>query len=276
MDVQRIGSTVTDQQILHLGSVGSAVRHPRYVLKFWFLQKVRRFSVRLVGNFGIGGSPHNEGLHKCEPSRRGQICFGPATLAFFSSSSTGTQVFLVESVRAPLFAALVFRGTEQELRDFQSDLAAVTIALESDSIRVHDGFLTALNSVWDDQVAPQLQGISVPIFYAGHSLGAALATLAALRHPPTAVYTFGSPLVGNDAFVASLKGTRIHRIVDGADLVTMVPPETLGYRHAGEPHHLRDSLVSGFKFDPLAWFRPPKSLADHAPINYVERIDSAT
>lgn len=88
----------------------------------------------------------------------------------------------------------------------------------------------------------------------------------------TAAYTFGSPLVGNEAFVASLSGAPIYRVVDGADVVTEVPPPELGSRHTGELHRVEAPLVAGFKFDPLAWFRPPEFLADHAPINYVDRI----
>lgn len=193
--------------------------------------------------------------------------------AFFLSPQTGTQGFLVESVQPPLFAALIFRGTEQEPRDFAADLEAWPKALGSAGVDVHTGFLKALDSVWE-QILPALETITVPTFYAGHSLGAALATLAALRRKPAAVYTFGSPLVGNEAFARELRETRIYRVVSGADLITLVPPAALGFHHVGELHRV-SSLTSGFKFDPFALFRPPKPLADHAPINYVERVAAA-
>ena len=70
-----------------------------------------------------------------------------------------------------------------------------------------------------------------PIFYTGHSLGAAFATLAVARYPPRAVYTFGSPRVGNEAFAASLQVVPIHRVVDNKDAVVLLPPEAMGFRH---------------------------------------------
>lgn len=194
--------------------------------------------------------------------------------AFFQSARTGTQGFLVESTTPPLFAALVFRGTEQEPDDFESDLKTAPKRMGNGAIEVHTGFLEALDSVWNDQIAPELEKVNLPIFYTGHSLGAALATLAVARKRPAAAYTFGSPRVGNEPFAVSLAGVPIFRVVDDADVITEVPPELLGFRHVGEVHALTPPLVSGFRFDPFAWFRPPKPLADHAPINYVDRISA--
>lgn len=188
---------------------------------------------------------------------------------FFNSPKTGTQGFLVESVQSPFFAALVFRGSEQEVKDVIADFKALREPLGNQGATVHEGFQEALDSVWDAFVAPELEKIKVPIFYTGHSLGAALAVLAAARRRPTAAYTFGSPTVGNDAFAASVQDLPIYRIVDGSDVVTTLPPEALGYRHAGELHRI-DGVHKGSL---IPFVRPPKPLADHAPINYVERIE---
>jgi triacylglycerol lipase len=138
---------------------------------------------------------------------------------------------------------------------------------------VHDGFLRALDSVWDS-ILPALESLPGPMFYAGHSLGAALATLAASRRAPDAVYAFGSPRVGNGAFAASLATVPLYRVVDDANLVATLPPEELGFRRAGELHRLVPP--KGLKFNLLRWLQgllsPPRPLADHAPINYVDRI----
>jgi triacylglycerol lipase len=103
----------------------------------------------------------------------------------------------------------------------------------------------------------------------------ALATLAAARRAPRAVYSFGSPRVGNGAFVASLGNARVYRMVDGSDPVTRVPAEALGYRHAGELHALRAPSV-GLPLNLLAWVRrltgPAQPFADHAPVNYGDRL----
>lgn len=196
--------------------------------------------------------------------------------AFFNAVTTGTQAFLARSDRSPSFAALVFRGTEQDPRDFVSDIAFPRVPFGVGSGTVHVGFLQALDSVWDP-ISKAIDALGdVPIFYAGHSLGAALATLAAARRAPVALYTFGSPLVGDSAFAATLSRIPVYRTVDADDAVTLVPPEGLGFSHVGEMHRLSRPPRPSALRQPLDWLRcvlgPPPALADHAPINYVERL----
>jgi hypothetical protein len=194
---------------------------------------------------------------------------GLQRVASFNSDATGTQAFLV---RSPSFAVLAFRGSPQELKDFLSDADFRRIPIKSGT--VHEGFERAIDSVWND-IAATLP-TDCPIFYTGHSLGAALAILAAGRRAPQAAYVFGAPRVGDATYAASLANVKLFRIVDGSDIVTMVPPEEFGYRHAGEVHPIGTPLEAGFKFDPLEAFarliEPPQWLADHAPIHYVERV----
>ena len=197
---------------------------------------------------------------------------------FFASDRTGTQAMLVESVGGPAFAVLVFRGTETgQGRDVRTDLQLLEHgigALPAEGVHVHEGFRKALESVWSD-IETALAALECPCFYAGHSLGAALATLAAARRRPTAVFAFGSPRVGNAGFVESLAGVDIHRVVDDLDLVTRVPFKALNFAHAGQEHVLAAPKWH-LTFDPREWiarFRsPPKPLADHAPVNYVDRL----
>jgi len=194
--------------------------------------------------------------------------------SFFNSGETDTQAMLVEPAAAPTFAVLAFRGTEQHIKDFLSDLEVGRPPLGSAAIDVHEGFKEAIDSVWP-QIETELAKLTCPIFYTGHSLGAALATLSAARRAPQAVYTFGSPLVGNEAFVSSLRDVRVYRVVDDTDAVTLVPPELLGYRHVGELQRLT-APSARFSLNPLVWLRlltgPPKPFADHAPINYIDRL----
>lgn len=203
----------------------------------------------------------------------------------FESDDIDIQAMLVESLAQPPFAVLVFRGTEQNSGDLKTDikvwknfietLKAAFLPPNGKEIRVHAGFEQALNPVWG-AIAAELGKLQYPVFYTGHSLGAALATLAALRHPPKAVYTFGSPRVGNQAFADSLAGISIYRVIDDRDVVATVPPEKFmgkdtGFMHVGEEHRL---TAPGYPF--IDWiknlFGPPKWLADHAPVNYVDRI----
>lgn len=188
---------------------------------------------------------------------------------FFHSSATGTQAMLVEHLDAPRHAVLVFRGTEQSIKDFITDIEGSLTRLDSKKIDVHSGFARALDSVWNE-IAAEISQLDIPIYYTGHSLGAALATLAAARHAPHTLYTFGSPRVGNQAFIDTLSALAIFRIVDDQDIITTLPPEALGYRNLGKVVLLQATKTSPALLDRLR--NPPKRWADHAPINYVDRI----
>jgi hypothetical protein len=85
----------------------------------------------------------------------------------------------------------------------------------------------------------------------GHSLGGALAVLAALhiaeiyKHDPiSAVYTYGQPAVGGATFCRRYEslGIPTYRIVHGADLIPHMPPFA-PYRHVGKSFWISDGLV---------------------------------
>lgn len=190
--------------------------------------------------------------------------------AFFQDAGTDTQAMLVEAIDRS-YAVLVFRGTEDP-RDLSEDLKAKSKPVHDNGARVHDGFEECFESVWP-AIEAALKTIAQPVFYTGHSLGAALATRAAFERPPQALYTFGSPLVGNTAFVSVVNATtRVFRIVDDRDVVTMVPPPLIGYAHAGVHVPLRAPWTSWLAAVP---FQPSKRLADHAPVNYIDRMETA-
>ncbi len=191
---------------------------------------------------------------------------------FFFSRKTDTQAMLLEFDTSVPYAVLVFRGTEQNIKDFITDLTFGVLRNGNGKIETHAGFTQALDSVWGD-IERALKQLRIPVFFTGHSLGAALATLAAARYTPTALYTFGSPRVGDQEFTATLQqmANSIHRVVYGDDIVTTVPPETLGFRHIGTLQALDTRARLGWLDWLLSWMRPPKPLADHAPVNYVDK-----
>ena len=204
---------------------------------------------------------------------------GLRELRFFNDEKIGAQAILVVDGE-PSFAALVFRGTEQGLPDFAADLADLHVRSDAETVDVHSGFKGQLDSIWD-AIEADLSKLTCPIFYTGHSLGAALATLAAARRPPQAVYAFGSPLVGNHAFARMTARLPIHRVVDGSDIVTVMPPEKFGFVHAGTEHRigtsaskprLTSTVVRVLRSILSIHKHPPKYLADHAPKNYVQRL----
>ena len=206
---------------------------------------------------------------------------------------------------------LAFRGTQVD--DFWSSVIDWTVDArfvpvpDRNSHFVHSGFLHAVKEVWGDVRAyvASLQATRLrPLWITGHSLGAALATIAAnLACDDQAlglrgVYTYGSPRVGDAAFGRAITAP-VLRFRHNSDLVTNVPlglvfrhigmlafidgaghfhgavtgPEELlleagsARMSAGEAHTLAGLLRGLHGGAPVPGF-----LADHAPINYAVRI----
>lgn len=110
--------------------------------------------------------------------------------------------------------------------------------------KVHAGFRQAYGSVAG--LIQERLGRSTNIVVVGHSLGGALATLCAhdlagLGSPPTEVFTFGAPRVGNRTFARDLNAKlrdNFFRIVNQRDPVPHVPWSFGTYRHAGTEIYL--------------------------------------
>ena len=165
---------------------------------------------------------------------------GLGEVKFFDRQST--QCFVASNGK---FAVVAFRGSEIWKRKGKFDFNKVFADLRADvDIRltdwpgggkVHRGFKDALDEVWLDLSAyiRRLDDDGCKIWITGHSLGAALATLAADRYGNVqGVYTFGSPRVGDDAFKKNF-AVQTYRFVNNADMVARVPPAGK-YVHVGE------------------------------------------
>jgi Lipase (class 3) len=136
---------------------------------------------------------------------------------------------------------VAFRGTRiQDLPDILADLSFFP-ELTSNGF-VHSGFQKALLSagVWDEAKGyiGNISGTQL-ILFTGHSLGAALATLArrSYRDPKGrqhALYTFGSPRVGDELIFRPNYPTPDYRVVNDSDVVPHVPTPPL-YGHVGSP-----------------------------------------
>lgn len=159
----------------------------------------------------------------------------------FNSDETDTQAFLVVK-EDDSYAVLAFRGTEvTKSRDIITDAKARMVSAVSG--RVHRGFVNAYNSVGPQIVQHLAKLKDIPIYITGHSLGAALATLATksleehetpnFRDQIAACYTFGSPRVGNAMFDKELKSV-VYRVVNTTDIVTVIPLLAMGYIHVGD------------------------------------------
>lgn len=132
------------------------------------------------------------------------------------------------------FAVLAFQGTTRGIDELKIDLDARRVPLGDTGATVHSGFLGAFRSI-ETQVDAGLALVAgLPVWYTGHSLGGALALLAAAHRAPRSLVTFGAPRVGDTALAGVLGGVPTARFVNGCDVVPTLPPEMLGYRHVGE------------------------------------------
>lgn len=157
------------------------------------------------------------------------------------ASRRDTQLFVAANDRLVVVA---FRGTEpKKLQDWLTDANTVLTAGPFGG-RVHAGFSLGLASVWKPLLAAlrEFQDQGQSLWFTGHSLGAALATLAVARlrdeqdRPIYGLYTFGQPRLGDRVFERAYNQDsrgRSFRFVNNNDVVTRVPTRLTGFSHTG-------------------------------------------
>ncbi|MEI3652272.1 MAG: lipase family protein [Dolichospermum lemmermannii FEM_B0920] len=135
-----------------------------------------------------------------------------------------------------------FRGTEPcKIQDLMSDLK---LRFTDHPLgKVHRGFLKAIDYAWADTIKTiqEFQTKEQTIWFTGHSLGAALATLGVAKmydtnKPVHGLYTFGQPRTGDSKFAENFDlkyKSSSFRFVHNNDIVTRVAPSALGYKHIG-------------------------------------------
>ncbi len=221
---------------------------------------------------------------------RVQCCLDPATSGFAYLAWRDDH------------GVLAFRGTEvmtpgdraakliDILRDWAVDAHLARVEFLGLG-QAHAGFARALAALWP-LIAPQLK--QAPRWTCtGHSLGGALAALAALRlrqegHALDAVITFGQPRAGDAAIARALDALPMQRLVNACDLVPRVPPEAFGYAHGGPAHHFDAERLKNYPRTVAEFWRQlpanlahgvgaltPIELVDHAPLHYVVRCYNA-
>jgi triacylglycerol lipase len=228
----------------------------------------------------------------------------PGDVAHFHGTHS-TQAYIMSM---PDAIVLAFRGTQVDdfwssVLDFAVDAQFLPIP-DSHGDLVHAGFLGALVEVWPQAVAhlrAEQARKQRPLWITGHSLGAALAAIAAnlCCDDPSlrlqGVYTFGSPRVGDAGFGARIS-VPVFRFRNDSDIVPHLPLGLL-FRHVGRLQfidgagYFHPNLTSAMELflDPGAHLLSAKEamtlrgviqtgktlelplpgfLADHAPINY--------
>jgi triacylglycerol lipase len=159
-----------------------------------------------------------------------------------------TQLFDKNGAQAFRFrnehdVVLTCRGTQiTEWNDIKADANAVMAALGAIG-NVHSGFNREVDNLWP-MLEKLLRGDKQPVWFCGHSLGAAMATICAYRcksssivGDPQELHTFGSPRVGCRRYIRHAQITH-YRWVHNNDIVTRVPPVLMHYRHCGNEIYL--------------------------------------
>jgi triacylglycerol lipase len=108
---------------------------------------------------------------------------------------------------------------------------------------VHRGFKRQVDDLWP-RLEQALVNNTRTLWFSGHSLGAAMAAICAgrcrlsyIKSNPRALFTYGSPRVGNKRYVNYVQ-LETYRWVNNNDIVTRVPPAWLGFRHKGDDVYL--------------------------------------
>ncbi|MEH6627013.1 MAG: lipase family protein [Motiliproteus sp.] len=159
------------------------------------------------------------------------------------------------------YLCMVFRGTD-EAADWLDNINAFS----TDELfgKFHRGFWNSLADIWEPiyQDYCRLKAANKrPLFFTGHSLGGAMASIAAARFiqqdwPFTAAYTFGQPraMAREAARIFNAEAAqRYHRFQNNNDLVTRIPSRLMGYSHVGS--YLYISEEKTIHADPGFWFR---------------------
>lgn len=168
--------------------------------------------------------------------------------------------------------------------------------------RFHKGFMDALAEIWEpvfEMTTAELKKSERPLWLTGHSLGGALALLAAWLFQRKfvsvhQVYTFGGPMIGNRdavaAFDRELRG-KIFRYVDPRDPIPQLPTMSLlanDYCHCETGMSLGDAptgsywsamaagvaggVLSGQGLD-SAWNYVKERVAAHAMTTYLTEME---
>ena len=119
------------------------------------------------------------------------------------------------------------RATQQEYRDRKTDKSYGL---------VHQGFLDIFRQKISEPLLATVQQLdpTIPCYITGHSLGSAIATLAALEialntpqiREQIQLYTYAAPRVGNSDFAQAHNNLipNSYRIVNQGDFIPLIPP----------------------------------------------------
>lgn len=206
----------------------------------WKLSGNCRFLQELSYNWKPGQKIDEPSLESDPPSK-------PKLFDLKKAKSVQLPIGFIAERKQTLY--IIFRGTlttQEWMRNISFNLKDYLLP---DYGKVHEGFIQIYKLTRDGLLtALSRQKKNTKIIIAGHSLGGALATLAAPDIEAStglkigAIYTFGSPRVGDDSFVKAYNraySEKTFRIANTSDIVTSIPlPVPFGILAGGYFSHV--------------------------------------
>ena len=162
------------------------------------------------------------------------------------------------------YFCMAFRGTD-EVKDWRDNLTATKTEFLDLGDVLHEGFYQHFKKIWQELEKiheKRRKEKTLPLFFTGHSLGGALATIATAQwvlngdRQFTSTYTFGQPRAVTPELARTLApmcGSRFFRFHNNNDIVTRVPPRAMGFSHVGQIAYI--DTDKEIYLDPGFWFR---------------------
>jgi triacylglycerol lipase len=267
--------------VLAPGEAANIALNSYFALKDWVLKKPTvgtesraRIQDLVLGSGNTNGAfSKNSSVGKSFPGAKlGQVFTGDTGW----NTASGFGYVLNFERGGQRHAVIAIRGTRPELGwyDIGTDFRFAHVGF-GEFGRVHKGFANAFGSI-----LPQLQQQEGGILDAdvvhciGHSLGGAIATLAAghyaAKNKSVRLYTFGSPRVGyrdsHSAFERVIGKGNIYRVAHNRDPISMIA--TFPYAHVLAPYTDPNNFTLNSPSSSI-------SLANHDMYAYERRVGSA-
>ena len=127
---------------------------------------------------------------------------------------------------------IVFRGTN----DKKDHISNLHFAKTKNSLEIHIGFNSRLDKILPEVLEEITKHSSKDVYFAGHSLGGAMAQIVATMatNIMSTCFTFGCPRVGTLLFSAKAQHVNHYRFVNCTDPITVMPPRFFGFVHHGK------------------------------------------
>lgn len=216
--------------------------------------------------------------------------FNPADNLYTYMNTDTAFMWTTDSLHKSLYIS--FRGTILDETNIQTDLYQTLVPFVTTmnaKTNISQGFFNAWAGIRNDVLSVISKIQPTNVYLTGHSLGGALATLAAFeikyyqRQIPynVVVYTFGSPRVGDIGFASMYnklvsKSYRVHNL---GDPIPHFPTTYQGYQHVSELVLLSSPQTQSQP--PLCFINPPEpqnvayNIFEHKISVYINMIANA-